>query len=115
MEAFMKMAVACDVIDDMHAASKERRMGHFPLQWLFIQQREFFETNRLRVVVPLKSLQVNAHLGEIKIRHLITCALRKINCTWVAFCDCLIAANFLKPFSRLSVHAKLLRTIPERN
>src|SRR5689334_7754704 len=101
----MKMAVARDVIDDMHVASKERRVRHFPLQRFSIQERKFFETNGLRVVVSLKSLQVNAHLGEIKLRHLITCTLRKINCTWVAFRDCLIAANFLKPFSRLSVHA----------
>src|SRR5579863_6021070 len=104
----MKMAVARDVIDDMHAASKERRVRHFPLQWLSIQDHEFFETNGLRVVVSVKSLQVNAHLGEIELRHLITYTLRKINCTWVAFHDCLIAANFLKPFSRLSVHAQLL-------
>src|SRR6266700_4355006 len=98
----MKMAVARDVIDDMHATSKECRVRHFPLEWLSLQECEFFETNGLRVIISLKSLQVNAHLGEIKLRHLITCALGEINCTRVAFRDCLIAANFLKPFSRLS-------------
>ena len=64
----MKMAVACDVIDDMHAASKERRMGHFPLQGLFIQEREFFETNGLRDFDLAKlELPVSiASQGEIK-------------------------------------------------
>src|SRR5690349_19972219 len=98
------MAIACDVINDMHVASKEDRVRHFPLHWLSIQEGKLFETNGLRVVVPLNSLQVNAHLSEVKLGHLIACALRKINCTWVAFCSGLIAANFLKPFSRLSVH-----------
>src|SRR6266699_4246806 len=104
----METAIACDVIDDMHSASKERREPRFPLQWLSAQDCKFFETNRLRVVVSLKSLQVNALLGEIKVRHLITYALGKINCAWVAFHDCLIAANFLKPFPGPRVYAQLL-------
>src|SRR5256714_1433990 len=115
MKAFMKTAISRDMIDDMHTTSKERRMRRFPLEWLSIQYREFFETDGLRVVVSFKPFQVNAHLGEIKIRHLITYTLRQVNCTWVAFRDGLIAANFLKPFSRLSVHTQLLRAISERN